>query len=259
MGLKDVVIKEARPLPVILLVDNSGSMANEKINTVNLAIKEMISGFSSIKNAKGKISLGVITFGNNVEVVQPIEKIENVTIPEFKAEGKTWMGKAIATKACQEGIRTRWVTYPFLCRELSRLKVEDKNIVPERAYTPTIILLSDGLPSDCPGKMDPLNYDFSQWEPLKRLHSSERLKKCPKLALGIGEGNNYKMLNSFINNPDIPVIKASELITITKFFQWVTYSISKRSVSSNPNETILENPKELFGEDEIAYLVGLSE
>lgn len=238
MGLKDVVIKEARPLPVILLVDNSGSMANEKINTVNLAIKEMISGFSSIKNAKGKISLGVITFGNNVEVVQPIEKIENVTIPEFKAEGKTWMGKAI---------------------DLAVDMLEDKNIVPERAYTPTIILLSDGLPSDCPGKMDPLNYDFSQWEPLKRLHSSERLKKCPKLALGIGEGNNYKMLNSFINNPDIPVIKASELITITKFFQWVTYSISKRSVSSNPNETILENPKELFGEDEIAYLVGLSE
>ena len=39
--------------------------------------------------------------------------------------GKTWMGKAIATKACQEGIRTRWVTYPFLCRELMRLKVED--------------------------------------------------------------------------------------------------------------------------------------
>lgn len=54
MGLKDVVIKEARPLPVIFLVDNSGSMANEKINTVNLAIKEMIAEFSSIKKRKRK-------------------------------------------------------------------------------------------------------------------------------------------------------------------------------------------------------------
>ena len=35
------------------------------------------------------------------------------------------MGKAIATKACQEGIRTRWITYPFLCRELMRLKAEN--------------------------------------------------------------------------------------------------------------------------------------
>ncbi len=238
MGLKDVVIKEARPLPVIFLVDNSGSMANEKINTVNLAIKEMVAEFSSIKNAKGKISIGVITFGNTVEVVQPIDKIENIAIPEFKAAGKTWMGQAI-DKAIEI--------------------LEDKNQVPERAYTPTIILLSDGLPSDCPGKMDPKNYDFSQWEPLQRLHSSERLRKCPKLALGIGEGTNYKMLNAFINNPEVPVIKAKDLATITKFFQWVTYSISKRSVSSNPNEPVLENPKEMFGEDEMAYLLGLAQ
>lgn len=238
MGLKDVVVKEARPLPVLLLVDNSGSMANEKINTVNVALKEMIAEFSAIKNAKGKISIGIITFGNTVEVVQPIDKIENIVVPEFKAAGKTWMGQAI-----NQAIDI----------------LEDKNQVPERAYTPTIILLSDGLPSDCPGKMNPREYDFSQWEPLQRLYSSERLKRCLKLALGIGEGTNYKMLNAFINNPEVPVIKANDLATITKFFQWVTYSISKRSIRSNPNEAVIEDPKNMFSDDEIAYLVGLSE
>lgn len=238
MGLRDVVIKEARPLPVLLLVDNSGSMANEKINTVNIALKEMIAEFSAIKNAKGKISIGIITFGNTVEVVQPIDKIENIVVPEFKAAGKTWMGQAI-----DQAIDI----------------LEDKNQVPERAYTPTIILLSDGLPSDCPGKMNPREYDFSQWEPLQRLHSIERLKRCPKLALGIGKGTNYKMLNAFINNPDVPVIKANDLATITKFFQWVTYSISKRSVSSNPNEAVIEDPKNMFSDDEVAYLMGLSQ
>lgn len=238
MGLKDVVIKEARPLPVLLLVDNSGSMANEKINTVNVTLKEMIAEFSAIKNAKGKISVGIITFGNTVEVVQPIDKIENIVVPEFTAAGKTWMGQAI-----DQAINI----------------LEDKNKVPERAYTPTIILLSDGLPSDCLGKMNPREYDFSQWEPLKRLHASERLKYCPKLALGIGEGTNYKMLNAFINNPEVPVIKANDLATITKFFQWVTYSISKRSVSRNPNEAVIEDPRNMFSEDEIAYLMGLSQ
>ena len=238
MGLRDVVIKEARPLPVLLLIDNSGSMENEKINTVNLAIKEMLAEFSSIKNAKGKISIGAIAFGNTVKVVQEIDKIENVMIPDFKAGGKTWMGQAIE-KAIE--------------------LLEDKNRVPDRAYTPTIILLSDGLPSDCQGMSDPQNYDFLQWEPLKRLHSSERLKNCPKLALGIGEGTNYRMLNAFINNPEVPVIKANELSTITKFFQWVTYSISKRSVSNNPNEPVLEDPKEMFSEEEVAYLIGLSQ
>ena len=66
------------------------------------------------------------------------------------------------------------------------------------------------------------------------------------------------MLNAFINNPEVPVIKANELATITRFFQWVTYSISKRSVSNNPNEPVLEDPQEMFGEDEVAYLIGLS-
>lgn len=237
MGLKDVVIKEARPLPVLFLVDNSGSMANEKINTVNFALKEMIAEFSAIKNAKGKISIGIITFGNTVEVVQPIDKIDNIVVPEFQASGKTWMGQAI---------------------DQAITMLEDKNQVPERAYTPTIILLSDGLPSDCSGKMDPKNYDFSQWEPLQRLHASKRLKKCPKLALGIGEGTNYKMLNAFISNPEVPVIKANDLATITKFFQWVTYSISKRSVSSNPNEPFIEDPKQMFSDDEVEYLKSLS-
>ena len=236
MGLKDVVIKEARPLPVLLLVDTSGSMANEKINTVNVALKEMITEFSAITNAKGKISIGIITFGNTVEVTQHIDKIDNIAVPEFTAAGKTWMGQAI---------------------NVAIDMLEDRNQVPERAYTPTIILLSDGLPSDCPGKTDPLNYDFSQWEPLQRLHSSERLKNCPKLALGVGEGSNYSMLNAFINNPDVPVIKASNLATITKFFQWVTYSISRRSVNSNPNEQIIEDPRQTFSEDEMVHLKSL--
>ena len=50
---------------------------------------------------------------------------KNLIIWGAPGTGKTWMGKAIATRACQEGIRTRWVTYPFLCRELMRLKAED--------------------------------------------------------------------------------------------------------------------------------------
>lgn len=50
---------------------------------------------------------------------------KNLVIWGAPGTGKTWMGKAFATKACQEGIRTRWVNYPSLCRELVRLKVED--------------------------------------------------------------------------------------------------------------------------------------
>ena len=57
--------------------------------------------------------------------LQFIKEKKNLIIWGAPGTGKTWMGKAIATKACQEGIRTRWITYPFLCRELMRLKVEN--------------------------------------------------------------------------------------------------------------------------------------
>lgn len=61
-----------------------------------------------------------------------VHEKKNLIIWGAPGTGKTWMGKAIATKACQEGIRTRWVTYPFLCRELVRLKVEDSQRLESR-------------------------------------------------------------------------------------------------------------------------------
>ncbi len=54
-----------------------------------------------------------------------VHEKKNLVIWGAPGTGKTWMAKAIATKACQEAVRTRWVTYPFLCRELMRLKAED--------------------------------------------------------------------------------------------------------------------------------------
>ena len=53
---------------------------------------------------------------------------KNLVIWGAPGTGKTWMGQALATKACQEGIRTRWITYPVLCRELMRLKVDSKKL-----------------------------------------------------------------------------------------------------------------------------------
>ena len=57
---------------------------------------------------------------------------KNLIICGASGTGKTWMGQAIATKACEEGIRTRWVTYPKLCRELLRLKEEDSQRLESR-------------------------------------------------------------------------------------------------------------------------------
>lgn len=74
---------------------------------------------------------------------------KNLVIWGAPGTGKTWMGKAIASKACQEGLRTRWVTYPFLCRELSRLKAENSQRLEARIryYCKFDLLCIDEFPN----------------------------------------------------------------------------------------------------------------
>jgi hypothetical protein len=62
--LKDFVVTTARPLPVILLADVSGSMAtNGKIDALNDAIQSMIESFAAEDHSRAEIHVSVIAFG----------------------------------------------------------------------------------------------------------------------------------------------------------------------------------------------------
>ena len=125
--------------------------------------------------------------------------------------------------------------------EVVKEMIEDRDVVSSRAYTPTIVLVSDGLPTDCTEEMY-RRKNYFDWEPLKSLRSGERSSKCQRLALGIGEDADVDMLKAFIDNPEIPVIKTKAASGITKFFRWVTMSTVARMSSVNPNETAVVAP-----------------
>ena len=234
MGLNDFVISNARPLPVFILVDASGSMQGQKINMVNNSLKEMIASLSNIEGAKGQIEISLIKISGDVEVIQPLKKVEDIVLPELEAKGRTPIGESV-TKVVK--------------------MIEDKSIVPDRAYTPVIILISDGIPTDITREMydnSPLlKEQYLQWEPLQSLHTSNRTKKCMKMALGIGQDADYELLKAFINKDNVPVIKATEVTTIAKFFEWVTMSVSQRSISANPNQFDDIPFEDLFPEEEM--------
>lgn len=217
MNLKDFVSKELRALPIFILADISGSMSGEKINELNLALREMLNSLRNVEDIRGKFELAVIGFGGNVNVIQPLEDISNVSLTELSASGNTPMGEAFNT------------LYSM---------IEDKDIVSSRSYTPTIVLISDGQPTDFMSN----SRNYLDWEPLKKLHTGIRSAKCQRLAMGIGADADVEMLKAFVKNPEIPVIKAKDASGIAAFFRWVTMSTIARMNSVNPNVTSVPAP-----------------
>lgn len=215
MGLNSYVAREPRALPIFVLADTSGSMYGEKINELNLALREMLGALKRVDDIRGKFQLCVISFGGEVRVEQSLEDIDKITLKELTASGNTPMGTAF---------------------DVVRDMIEDRNVVSSRSYAPTIVLISDGIPTDCPEELSE-NKRYAEWKPLQELYSGERSSKSQRLALGIGSDADYEMLKAFIHTDGIPVIKAGDATGIVKFFRWVTMSTVARMNSVNPNVT----------------------
>ncbi len=231
MGLNSYVAKEPRALPIFILADASGSMRGEKINELNLSLREMLNALNKVNDIRGKFQLCVISFGGDVKVVQPLADVEGMMLPELTASGNTPMGDAF---------------------EIVKEMIEDRELVSSRAYAPTIVLISDGIPTDCSEEIYS-SKKYDNWDALIDLHKGERSSKSQRLALGIGADADYTMLKEFINNPEIPVFKANDATGITKFFKWVTMSTVARMNSVNPNVTSTVAP--IFDMDEEEILI----
>jgi uncharacterized protein YegL len=197
---------QPRPLPVIVLADVSGSMAeNQKIEALNQALQAMIESFAKESRLRAEIQVGLITFGANgakehlpVVAARRIESMETL-----QASGATPMGQALT-------MAQQWL--------------EDKERLPSRAYRPVLVLVSDGAPTD-------------DWEnPLKALKASERAQKATRFAMAIGADADTDMLAQFANDREAPVFQADGARDIVRFFRAVTMSVVTRSASTTPDQ-----------------------
>ncbi len=219
-NFKQFTVHSARKLPVIILADVSGSMeSNGKIQTLNRAIASMINSFAQEEDVRAEINVSVITFGGEeAQIHIPLQPAENIQWQEMSAMGRTPMGNVF---------------------EVAQAMVEDRSIIASRDYHPTIILVSDGIPTD-------------DWiTPLNDLITSERASKALRLSMAIGAEADNEPLQSFLQNqhPEIPVFRADEANQIKQFFRFVTMTISSRSRSVNPNSIPVLNFDDLDDEN----------
>lgn len=203
-------VAKAKPLPVILLLDVSGSMGGESIKQLNIAVKEMISDFASAEKNEVEILVSIITFGSEVILHTPYTSAKDIDWKDLTVSGSTPMGTAFS---------------------MAKAMIEDKETTPSRAYRPTIVLVSDGEPND------------SWQQPLRALVNDGRSNKCDRMAMAIGGAASNSVLNEFISGTENKVFTAADASQIQEFFKFVTMSVTTRTNSQNAN--VVPKPEEI--------------
>ena len=203
-------VAKAKPLPVVLLLDVSSSMGGESIKKLNIAVKEMISDFASAEKNEVEILVSIITFGSEVLLHTPYTSAKDIEWQDLTVSGSTPMGTAFS---------------------MAKAMIEDKETTPSRAYRPTIVLVSDGEPTD------------SWQQPLRALVNDGRSNKCDRMAMAIGGAASNTVLNEFISGTENKVFTAQDASQIQEFFKFVTMSVTTRTNSQNAN--VVPKPEEI--------------
>jgi uncharacterized protein YegL len=193
-----------KKLPVVLLLDVSGSMSGEKIDNLYDATIEMINTFVAEKVKETIIDVAIITFGDQIKLhtpFTPVSDLQNAGVNRFVASGMTPLGTAL---------------------KMAKDMIDDKTVLPSPIYTPAVVVVSDGQPND-------------EWmAPLKDFLTKGRSQKCQRFAIAIGNDADKDMLEKFTGAKDM-VFYAERAADIASCFHKFTMSVSTRSRSENPN------------------------
>jgi len=199
-------VASAKSLPVILLLDTSGSMAGEKIESLNRAVTKMLVTFAKEPIPVSDVLVSIVTFGGQATIVQLPRRASEVCFVGMDAGGGTPLGAAL---------------------DLTRVLIEDRVQIPSRSYRPLVVLVSDGVPTD-------------EWASrLSEFVQTGRSSKCDRMAMGIGpeakSGEGRRVLESFVAGTGHAVFGADDAGEIHKFFKLVTMSVVSRGLSATPN------------------------
>lgn len=195
---------QAKKLPVILLLDVSGSMSGAKIDSLYDATIDMIETFAAAQAKEQVIDVAIITFGDSVDLhtrYTPVKDLQAKGISKFKASGMTPMGTAL---------------------RMAKDMIEDKDTTPSNIYRPAVVLVSDGAPND-------------EWRgPLDNFKNNGRSSKCQRFAVAIGNDADDQMLKLFAEDNEHFLLAENANDIVDKFKQ-ISMSISMKAPSSINN------------------------
>lgn len=185
-----------RPLHFIWILDCSGSMAGEKIQSLNFALRESVPAMqqSADENPNASVLVRALRFGDGARwhVATPTP-VGSFLWTDVDSSGVTDMGAALGTVA--EQLRVPPMT--------------------DRALPPVLVLVSDGQPTD----------DFQAG--LAKLMAEPWGRKAVRIAIAIGADADMGVLESFMGNPAMKPLRAESAAALVQYIRWASTAVLK--------------------------------
>ena len=204
MGFNDetpTIISANEPhMACLFLLDTSGSMSGDAINSLNEGINRFKEDFCKDERTKNILYVAIVEFNSTVKLVQPWKPVEQMEFVNLTAGGGTDM---------EGGLRLAI----DMVRERSHFYYDFTGTTP---YKPWIVMITDGYPNSA---IDEIAAEIADLDEKGKLH-------LWSLAV---EGADRSMLNKLCGGKRSLVLKGKDF---TEFFDWMTKSMSSVSQSS---------------------------
>lgn len=205
-----------RRLPIYLLIDSSGSMRGEPIQSVNVGLSAMLTALRQDPYALETVHLSIITFDHKITDLVPLQPLETAQVDdiELPRSGATHMGEALNHVCdCVE-------------RDVMTSTADQKG-----DFRPMLFVMTDGSPSDL------MEFESA----VKRIKG---MKFSEIIACAAGPKAKTEHLQKFASQTvSLETMDSSSFAT---YFQWVSASIaataSGQQAGSAPEDITLPPP-----------------
>jgi uncharacterized protein YegL len=203
----DFAINQEPRCPVVLLLDNSGSMSGQRIQQLNQGVAVFKQSVDQDALARQRVEVAIVSFGP-VRMRQDFVTIDQFVPPQLQAEDLTPMGEAIN----------------YALDSLENRKADYKNNGIQ-FYRPWVFLITDGSPTDT-------------WQAAaQRVRQGENDKKFTFFAVGV-QGADMGILSQ-IAPPSRPPLLLNGL-DFKSMFLWLSASMTAVSHSQPGATTMIQ-------------------